>query len=304
MAVAVAALIFFAVVLSVVVTLSVLEERREARESLRQLLEYEAVPMREHDLLASANQRIFRPVFERASRAGRSLMPAAKVERVERALQVAGSPPRLDLDRYLALKVAAGVALVPMYLGVAKFVPVSGGLMRVFVTVGLWALLFFGPDVSLKRMTEARRRAILLQLPDLLDLLVVSVEAGLGFEQALDRTIANMGGVLPEEFNRLLQETRMGASRHDALRALDERTDVAELRSFVTAMIQADTFGVSITRVLRAQAHEIRVRRRQRVEEAAHKMPVTMLFPMILCIFPSIFVVAIGPAAINIMENL
>lgn len=304
MAVAVAALIFFAVVLSVVVTLSILEERREARESLRQLLEYEAVPMREHDLLASANQRIFRPVFESASRAGRSLMPAAKVERVERALQVAGSPPHLDLDRYLALKVAAGVALVPMYLGVAKFVPVSGGLMRVFVTVGLWALLFFGPDVSLKRMTEARRRAILLQLPDLLDLLVVSVEAGLGFEQALDRTIANMDGVLPEEFNRLLQETRMGASRHDALRALDERTDVAELRSFVTAMIQADTFGVSITRVLRAQAHEIRVRRRQRVEEAAHKMPVTMLFPMILCIFPSIFVVAIGPAAINIMENL
>jgi tight adherence protein C len=160
-----------------------------------------------------------------------------------------------------------------------------------------------GPTSQLNKKVEARQKAIQRALPDVMDLLVISVEAGLGFEQALDRVIVNVPGELSNEFSRVLGESRAGASRADALRAMDQRCDTPEVRSFVMAMIQADTFGVSIGRVLRSQADELRVKRRQRAQEQAQKAPVKMMIPMVFCIFPALFVVVIGPAIINIIAN-
>ncbi len=170
--------------------------------------------------------------------------------------------------------------------------------------VVLWGASFMYPDVLISRKIEDRQKEISRKLPDILDLLVISVEAGLGFEQALDRTTIAVPGALSDEFRRMLHEIRIGASRADALRSMAERTEVPELRAFIMAMLQADTFGVSISRLLRSQADEMRIRRRLRAQEQAQKAPVKMLFPLVFCIFPSIFVVILGPAIIQIQRSL
>ncbi len=144
-----------------------------------------------------------------------------------------------------------------------------------------------------------------MQLPDILDLLTISVEAGLGFEQALERTTAAVPGILSDEFRRMLQEIAHRVDHvGDALRALDVRTDVPELRAFILAMLQADTFGVSIARILRAQALDMRQRRRLKAQELAQKAPVKMLFPLICCIFPGVFVMVLYPAFSKISGSL
>jgi len=140
------------------------------------------------------------------------------------------------------------------------------------------------------------------ELPDALDLLSISVEAGLGFDAALSQVARNTQGPLADEFFRVLQEMQIGTGRSDAMRALGERTNVTELRGFVTAMVQADAFGIPIANVLRVQAREMRIKRSQRAEELAQKVPVKILFPLIFCILPALFIVILGPAAITIID--
>lgn len=294
--------VFLCLALILLATLSQVEERATARSSLRQLKGYEIENLREKELLNPLNERVLAPVGSALVALGRRFTPVGYVDNARHKLTVAGRPAADDLDRFLAIR-AVTAALVPVVLiGMLVAGPFSS---RINLMLGALSSLFLamGPDAVLNRQMQDRQRRIRVQLPDILDLLTISVEAGLGFEQALDRTVTSVPGPLADEFVRMIGEIRAGSSRADALRSMDSRTDVPEVRSFVLSILQADTFGVSIGRVLRAQADEMRVKRRQLAQEEAQKAPVKMLIPMVFCIFPSLFVVVLGPALINIQEN-
>jgi tight adherence protein C len=280
-----------------------LRQRAEVREALRQLDEYQIENVREQAMLAPATDRLVKPLFERISKLTGRFTPAGYTDQVRHKLEIAGNVGNLDVDRFLAFKVFGAVS-IPFWFW---FIPSMAGLHG-FLGILAIGVLSFGSfqlvDIKVNRKIAERQKDISRRLPDILDLLVISVEAGLGFEQAIDRTIASVPGALSDELRRSLQEIRVGSTRAEALRALDERCEVPELRGFVLAILQADTFGVSIGRVLRAQADEMRIKRRQKAQEKAMKAPVKMLFPLLFCIFPSLFVIILGPAAIQIKTSL
>jgi tight adherence protein C len=278
------------------------QERAVVRASLRQLEGYEVENLRERELLNPLRERAIAPVVGAFSKLGRRFLPTGYADTSRTKLIRAGYGSPDALDRFLSLRVV-GVVLVPLWFVLAyRVLPIDGSnQLYMFLLLSLFSVL--GPDAILNRKVEERQLAIRIKLPDILDLLVISVEAGLGFEQALDRTVSAVPGPLSEEFARMLGETRAGANRADAMRAMDDRIGVTEIKSFVLAILQADTFGISIGRVLRAQADEMRIKRRQLAQERAQKAPVKMLIPMVFCIFPALFVVVLGPAMINIVEN-
>ena len=285
--------------------LSQLDDRQVVRDALRQLDGYEVENGRDQQMLAPLKDRAVGPLVDGVTGLGRRFTPAGYVEKVRQKLIYAGKPDQAALDRFLAIRVVSiGLAfLVFILLFVFNILSLSGNL-RLMVPGLLILALVLLPDSRLNREVEARQHEIQITLPDVMDLLTISVAAGLGFEQAIDRVVNSVPGALSDEFSRMLGETRAGASRSDAMRAMDERCNVPELRSFVMAIIQADQFGVSIGRVLRGQADEMRIKRRQLAQERAQKAPVKMLIPMVFCIFPALFVVVIGPAIMNIRESM
>ena len=276
------------------------DEKATVRASLRQLEGYEVDNVRDQELLKPVTDRTVKPLLDRLVDIGNRFTPDGYTDKVKARLTASGNTSPDAVDRFVAIKVV-GVALSPVL--VVFVLSVMSGLMGLVVAALSALVLIMGPDAILNRRVEERQTEIRTKLPDVLDLLVISVEAGLGFEQALDRTVSSVPGALTQEFARMLGEVRAGASRAQAMRAMEKRTDVPELRSFVLAILQADTFGVSIGRVLRAQADEMRIKRRQMAQEKAQKAPVKMMIPMVFCVFPALFVVVIGPAIINISTS-
>jgi tight adherence protein C len=271
---------------------------RAQRAAIDRLGVYGKDALREQQLAKPLAERAIAPLVIGLGKTLNRLTPLGYMTSIQKKLVLAGSPGNLDAPSFIVIKVLTTIVGVVLAFFAQR---VATSFMQRILLLALPLMLgFFGPDAWLSRKVEERRVAMQKALPDVLDLLVISVEAGLGFDSALARVVATVPGPLSEEFFRMLQETRVGVSRRDAMRHLMERTDLDELRSFLLAMMQAEAFGVAIARVLRVQADEMRVKRRQRAQEKAFAAPVKIVFPLVFCIFPSLFVVLLGPAAIQI----
>jgi len=248
-------------------------------------------------------ERTLRPLVGRLSRLGRRLSSASSTETVGRRLAMAGNPGDLKLTDWMGVKILVGIAAgVVMFLTsgllAAGIVP---GILLGIVGLGIGYLL---PEFWLGRRIRARQKLIIRMIPDTLDLLTISVRAGLGFDAALAKVVEKLPGPLSDEFRRALAEVRVGKARRDALRDMIPRTDIQSLSNFIGAIIQAEQLGVSISKVLQIQSEQLRIERRQRAEEMAARAPIKMLFPLVGCIFPSLFIVILGPALISIVRTL
>jgi tight adherence protein C len=247
------------------------------------------------------NVRVTQPTQAWLARVARTLSGANWVKNASRRLDKAGNPPGWDAERVLAAKSLAGLGLASVVGGILL---VSGSALQALLWGAAFGVFgFFLPDLLLTNKSQHRSEAIRRALPDSIDLLTISVESGLAFDASLAQVARNTDGPLADEFTRVLKEIQIGSSRSDALRGLSERTDVEDLRIFLNSMVQAEKLGIPIADVLRIQAAEMRLKRSQRIEEQAMKLPVKLVFPVMLGIMPSIFIIILGPAVLSIYEQ-
>lgn len=235
-------------------------------------------------------------------RLARKMTPPAYTASATRRLRLAGRGRTVDDERFLALRLLT-LALIPPSFALELVSPVRG--LEALAAFILFAfVLALGPEAFLNRLVSARQDKIRRDLPAVTELLMISVEAGLGFDQALSRSATAIPGPLGDEFSRYLGEVRMGSAHGEALEAMDRRTGVDELHSFLMALTQAETFGISIGSILRSQAKRTRQAQHQHLQERAQKAPIKMLFPLVFCVLPALFVVVLGPAVIEIYREL
>jgi tight adherence protein C len=262
-----------------------------------------ASQLRAAELAVPFGDRVLEPVLRQFARIGRRLTPDERMQAVRHRLDLAGNPAGWDADRIAGLK---ALCCLTGFVSGLLTPPLFGAGMLPTVALGTLAAVagWCAPSLYLYQVGYDRSERIRRDLPDALDLMTISVEAGLAFDAAMSQVARRTRGPLAGEFFRVLQEMQIGTGRAEAMRALGERTDVPELRAFLGAMVQADELGVPVSGVLRVQASEMRVKRSQRAEELAQKVPVKILFPLLLCIFPALFVVLIGPGAIQIAHTL
>lgn len=278
---------------------------RPAQDAVQARLEQLVVQpktLEEFELQQPFGERVLRPLVKRLSQLGRRGDQGGIIARTDSKLEKAGYPGGLRGADWMGVKLLAAIVggLLLFFVGLLIAGPALGFILAI---LGL-AFGFIGPEFWLGRRIRARGMSMILQLPDALDLLTISVEAGLGFDAALAKVVEKMEGPLVQEFRQALAEVRMGRSRRDALRDIVARADARPVSNFIGAIVQAEQLGVPIAKVLQIQSQQLRIERRQRAEEAAAKAPVKMLFPMVGCIFPTIFIVILGPAIITVMGGV
>jgi tight adherence protein C len=256
------------------------------------------IPKNEKELVAFRD-RVLQPLVGKLGRIPLKLSPKTNLDSIQAKIVAAGMTQRLSVNGFLAIKGGAmvGGALLGTTLAAA-----GSGISGLLFLPALCGIGFMGPDMVLNFKIRARRDAIRSELPDALDLLAVSVEAGLGFDGAVTKLTEHMEGPLIDEFALMLNEIRVGEARPVALRKMAERVDAGEISSFVRAVIQAEQLGISLGRILRVQATDSRLRRQAAAEEKAMKAPIKMLFPTVMFIFPSMFIVVLGPAMLHILS--
>jgi tight adherence protein C len=278
---------------------------RPPQDAVQQRLEQLVVQpktLEEFELQQPFFDRVMRPLVKRLAKLGRRGDQGGIIARTDAKLEKAGYPGGLRGADWMGVKILSTIvlAIALFFIGLLMGGPAMG---FIFAIVGA-AFGFVLPEFWLGRKGRARSFAMVLQLPDALDLLTISVEAGLGFDAALAKVVEKMEGPLVSEFRQALAEIRMGRSRRDALRDVIARADAQPVTNFIGAIVQAEQLGVPIAKVLQIQSQQLRIERRQRAEEAAAKAPVKMLFPMVGCIFPTIFIVILGPAIVTVMGGV
>ena len=275
---------------------------RLKERSIRRATEYGRVRIPEKaDELLRFRERVLLPAASRLAAIPLKLNPRTSVEAIGTRLSAAGLSQRVTPASFLAIK--GGGLIAGAFL--ATLVGAFGSLIFAFILIPVFGFVGFRlPDYILSTRIRSRREAVRADLPDALDLLAVSVEAGLGFDGAVTKLTEHMSGPLVDEFARLLSEVRIGEQRQTALKNMAARVDAPELSAFVRAVVQADQLGISLGRILRVQAADSRVRRQTAAEEKAMKAPIKMMFPTVLFIFPAMFIVLLGPALLNIMKVL
>jgi tight adherence protein C len=274
--------------------------QREVAVSVRRARRYGTRDQREIDTRRSVNDRLIGPLTDKIANVTVKLLPKTDANQIHAKLRAAGLGQSMTPQMYLAIK--GGLIGICVFFG---FVLAVAGIVPLVLGVGIAtagsAIGFIAPDFYINSRVRQRQATMQGDLPNVLDLLCVSVEAGLGFDSALVKLSERMGGPMVEEFDLVLHEMRIGESRGAALKNLADRVDVPEIAQFARAITQADQLGIALSRILRVQSHDMRIKRQLAAEERAMKAPIKMLFPTVIFIFPAMFVVALGPAALNLV---
>lgn len=280
-------------------------EEEVLQERLEQFTQSgEQVTLEKIEMSQPFSERVIYPIARKLGELASRFTPQNQMQSTARKIELAGNPARMDPTMFLALQfivsaVFAGLVILVFAVGATKW-PFGRILL---VTLALGVLGFFFPQLWLSSRINKRQKVIRKALPDALDLLTICVEAGLGFDQAMQRVAEKWENELSLAFARVIREVQLGKVRREALRDMAERIGINEMTSFVAAVIQSEMLGVSMAKVLRIQSDQMRVRRRQLAEEEAHKAPLKMLLPMGLLIFPSLVIVLMTPAALKLWQS-
>jgi tight adherence protein C len=295
------------VILGTLIALGIRLLRRAEGDPLQdRLMEYgardEPVSMEEVEMSLSFSDRVLVPVVRGLANLVVRFTPQQTLESTAHKLEVAGLSRRMSASEFWSIRLVATIGLSALiYFLMVRFnVQPSKRLMY---AGGMALLGYILPGMWLQSTIDRRKQGIVKALPDALDLLTICVEAGLGFDSAMRRVAEKWESDLSMEFGRVLQEIQLGKMRRDALRAMSERLDVADVTTFIAAVIQAEQLGVSLAKVLRIQSDQMRIKRRQRAEKKAQEAPVKMVIPMVFLIFPSLLVVLLGPAAFQVLRS-
>lgn len=260
--------------------------------------------LEEIELQQPFNQRVIVPILRRIGEMSTAFTPQKVLQDTTTKLEIAGNPGRIDASTFLASRFVVAIVFGGILLAVGLLAPNRWPIAQTFLVVTIFTVLgFFFPQLWLQTRINARQKDIRKAMPDALDLLTICVEAGLGFEAAMSKVSEKWENELSIALLRAIREIQLGKARRDAMRDMAERVGIAEMTSFVAAIIQSEILGVSLSKVLRIQSDQMRVKRRQRAEEEAHQAPVKMILPLAFLIFPSIFIILLTPAGIQLSKS-
>ncbi|MEW5939936.1 MAG: type II secretion system F family protein [Chloroflexota bacterium] len=301
-------LIFGAVVLVVVVNRAAARQNSESDPLMARLAEFtergEQVSLEQLELSQPFSERVMLPFLRRVGEFSARFTPQKLLTETTKKLELAGNPGRIEASTFLATRFIVPVVFDGFLLLISGISPTPWPTGRLFLSLAIFGLLgFFFPQLWLTSRINSRQHQIRKAMPDALDLLTICVEAGLSFDSAMAKVSEKWENELSLAFARAIREVQLGKIRREALRDMSDRLGIAEMTSFTAAVIQSEQLGVSMSKVLRIQSEQMRMKRRQRAEEEAHKAPVKMIFPMGLLIFPSIFIILMTPALIQISES-